>query len=263
MKTPLLAAALGLAACTRPPAAAESSAALVAEARTALAERERRLTSLRLAIESTQGEERARHEVTWRSPNRAWVHLRQPRDLELGIDGARSVRVDHTQKTHETYAVRLSPARAAYFFASTFMPLVPEGYRAPLLPSQGVEGRLVTHPQASRAVALTTTTREEVPSSVTYVLRLPAGDFLEKRTVVAGQERVLSVARERCDEALRLCVPLELVDALDGRPFGRSVVTAVELNPAVPADAFLPPVPEGYTATQRALVDEEAAPDAG
>ena len=89
------------------------------------------------------------------------------------------------------------------------MPFVPEGYRAPLLPQNGVEAKRVSRENAIDAVELTVKPGDGV--TVRYVLRLPAGDFLERRTLTDGQERVLLVEREQCDEKLKLCVPTRLV----------------------------------------------------
>ena len=68
----------------------------------------------------------------------------------------------------------------------------------------------------------------------------PSGDFLEKRTLADGQERVLHMESEKCDAVLALCVPTKLVEKLGEVTLGTTVVTSVELNVALPQDAFSP-----------------------
>ena len=73
-----------------------------------------------------------------------------------------------------------------------------------------------------------------------WLLRLPSGDFLEKRTLADGQERVLRMEREKCEPALALCVPTKMVERLGETTLGTTVVTSVELNVALPQDTFSP-----------------------
>jgi hypothetical protein len=243
--TPLL---LLVAACTRD--AAVPPRGLAAEARAALAERERRLTSFRLEVETKQGEDVARHEVAFRSPNRSRGRMTAPQALELAFDGQTLVRLSAADSTYEVIDVALPPAERAFFLASTFMPFVPEGYRSPLLPAK-VEAREVTHPKGPRAVELTVTPEPDV--EVTYVLRMPSADFLEKRTRAAESHKVLRVTTEQCDETLKLCVPTGLEETVDGQPLGTTRVTRVELNAPLPQDVFTPRAPEGWSVRRQKL----------
>lgn len=220
-------------------------ASLVAEVKQALAERERRLTSFKLVVDSHEGEGRAHHQFAFRSPNKSRGHMTVPQDVELAFDGTTLVRLLHTEKKFEVANLDLPAADRAYLLASSFMPFVPEGYRAPLLPLSGVEAKKVSRPNASDAVELTVKPGDGV--TVVYLLRLPAGDFLEKRTLSGGQERVLRVESEKCDEALRLCVPTKLVEKLGEATLGTTEVTSVELNAVLPQDFFSPKAPEGWT----------------
>ncbi len=233
-----------LAGCTRaaPPPASSAGA----DARRALAERERRLTAFRLEVETTQGDAVARHEVAFKSPNKSRGRVTAPHDVELAFDGQALVKLAHAEQRYEVVALDLPPAERALFLASTFMPFVPEGYRAPLLPSQ-VEARRLAHARAPEAVELRITPEPGV--TVTYLLRLPAGDFLEKRTEAGGSVKVLSVTAEQCDERLKLCVPTALAESLDGAPLGTTRVTRVELNPELPQAHFSPKAPAGYATT--------------
>ena len=233
--------------CGCPKAATDAStpASLVAEAKKALAERERRLTSFKLTVDSTEGENRAHHEIAFRSPNKSRGHMTVPQDFELAFDGTTLVRLFAAQKKYEVVPLELPPAERAFALASQFMPFVPEGYRALLLPLQGVEGKKVTRPDGSEAVELTVKPASGVV--VRYLLRLPAGDFLEKRTTADGQERVLSVEKEQCDAKLALCVPTKLVERMGTEVLGTTEVTSVSLNAELPQDFFSPKLPEGWS----------------
>lgn len=246
----LFAALLLLSGCPKGERAAPPPENLAAETRRALAERDRRLTSFRLTVETTQGADVAKHEVAFRSPNKSRGRVLTPVDFELAFDGQHFVRLKHAEKRVEQVELALPPADRALFLASTFMPFVPEGFRSPPLPSQ-LEAKRVTHARAPEAVELRAAPEPGV--TVTWVLRLPAGDFLEKRTAAKGSERRLAVTAERCDEALKLCVPTTLAETLDGRPLGTTTVTAAELNPELPQDVFAPKTPEGYTVVGQKL----------
>ena len=226
-------AVLLLCGCTRSsePAVPPS---LVGEAKRALAERERRLTSFKLVIDSTEGENHAHHEVAFRSPNKSRAHLTSPQDLELAFDGTTLLRTRPGEKKFEVVSLDMPVADRAFFLASQFMPFVPEGYRAPLLPQTGVEAKR----PSPETVELTVKPGEGV--IVKWLLRLPSGDFLEKRTLADGQERVLRMEREKCEPALALCVPTKMVERLGETTLGTTVVTSVELNVALPQDTFSP-----------------------
>jgi hypothetical protein len=217
---------------------------LLAEARRALAERDRRLTSFQLVVDTTEGDARAHHEFLFRSPNKSRGRLTAPRDLELAFDGTQLVTLSHAERRYEVVPLDLPPAERALALASAFLPFAPEGYRAPLLPVAGVEAKAVTRPGAPAAVELTVRPGDGV--AVTYVLRLPAADFLEKRTSAEGRERVLRVEAEQCDAALALCVPTRLVERTGGRVLGTTEVTRAVLNPALPAELFAPKKPDGW-----------------
>ncbi len=239
MKKLALAVGLISAGCPKSPAEAPAPPpSLVATAKRALAERERRLTSFKLVVDSTEGEQRAHHEFAFKSPNKSRGHMTVPQEVELAFDGARLVRVLYPAKVVEVVPLDLPPAQRAYFLASTFMPFAPEGYRAPLLPLSGVEAKQVSRPDAAEAVELTVRPGDGV--TVRYVLRLPSGDFLEKRTVAEGKERVLKVLEEHCEAALGVCVPTKLVETMGEVVLGTTSVSDVELNPALPQEFFSP-----------------------
>lgn len=216
-------------------------ASLANEARRALAEREKRLTSFKLVVDTTEGENRAHHEVAFRSPNKSRGHMTAPQELELAFDGTTLVRMIHAQKKYEVVSLDMPAADRAFFLASQFMPFVPEGYRAPLLPQSGLEAKSLK----PDTVELTVKPGDGV--TVVYVLRIPSGDFLEKRTTADGQTRVLKMESEKCEDSLKLCVPTKLVEQMGDQLIGTTQVTSVELNPALPQDTFSPKIPEGWS----------------
>lgn len=225
---------------------APQPASLANEARRALAEREKRLTSFKLVVDSSEGENRAHHEVAFRSPNKSRGHMTSPQEFELAFDGTTLVRLIHAQKKYEVVSLDMPAADRAFFLASQFMPFVPEGYRAPLLPQSGVEAKgVMGRAEGFELVELTVKPGDGV--TVVYVLRWPSGDFVEKRTTAEGQTRVLKMESEKCDEALKLCVPTKLVERMGEQVLGTTEVTSMELNAALPQDTFSPKVPEGWS----------------
>jgi outer membrane lipoprotein-sorting protein len=222
-------------------------ASLVGEVKRALAEREKRLTSFSLTVDSSQGENRARHEVAFRSPNKSRGHMLSPQNFEFRFDGTTLTRLFPETKKYEVVSLEMPAADRAFYLASLFMPFVPEGYRAPLLPLTGVEAKSVTRPDGLEATEVTVNPGEGV--TVKYLVRLPAADFLEKRTLSEGRERVLRMEKEHCDVVLKLCVPTLLVERLGESVLGTTEVTALELNAALPQDAFMfsPKAAEGWT----------------
>lgn len=216
---------------------------LVGDVKRLLAERDQRLTSYRIVVDTVEGEHHAHHEFTFRSPNKSRGHMLQPQEVELAFDGQQLARVLYPAKVVELIPLDFSPAERAYFLARTFMPFAPEGYRAPLLPMTGIEAKPVRLPNAPEAVEVTVRPAKDV--EVTYLLRLPNVDFLEKRTKGEGQERILRVVKEQCDEQLKLCVPLELVETVRGAdggesPLGSTRISKAELNVEVANDFFSP-----------------------
>jgi hypothetical protein len=230
-----LALLLIISGCTKAPAPATNT--LVGDTKKALAERERRLTSFRLVVDTTEGENRAHHEFSFRSPNKSRGRIQ---DFEIAFDGKQLVKLQHAEKKFEVVPLELPAQERAFALASTFMPFVPEGYRAPLLPMAGVEGKQLT----DKTVELTVKPGDGV--TVQYVLRVPSGDFLEKRTVSDGKTRVLKVEKEQCDEKLALCVPTKLVETLDGAVLGVTEITSAEINPELPQDVFAPKKPADW-----------------
>jgi outer membrane lipoprotein-sorting protein len=234
-----------------PSATPPSSAALVAQVKRRQLERDAKLNSYHVVVDSTQGEATARHEFYYRAPNRSQGTLWSPEALTLSFDGTRFFKVTPAEKKFETYALKLSKDDAAYFLASTFTPFVPEGYRTLLLPSRGVTARLVTHPKAREAVEVTVSVDEV---TVVWVLRWPSGDVLSKR--VGATE--VTVDDEWCDTALGLCVPKRVTQRRNGVVEATTSLTAISLNPQIPNDFFTLVPAEGFHTEQRELVESKS-----
>lgn len=237
LRASLLGIVLLGAACRRdssPP----SPSALLSTVRTALAERDKRFTSFAIEVDTVEGERHAHHTFAFRSPNRSRGHVTMPQELEVAFDGTTLRRVTLPAGRVEVIDLDLPVADRALALASMFMPFAPEGFRTPLMPSTGVEARSVKHPKAPEAVELVVSPEKDV--RVTYVLRLPSGDFLEKRTETGGETRVLTVDEESCDAALRLCVPVKLTERVGAVVIGTTQLTRIELNPELPEDHFRP-----------------------
>jgi len=245
-----------LGGCTKDAPSEAPAASVLGEVKQALAERERRLSSYHLVAESTQGGETARSEFFFRAPNHSrGVAKRALETVTMAFDGKSMYRLNEPEKKLEVYELQLPPAKATLLLASMFRPFAPDGFRAPLLPSKGVTAKAVTHAKGPQAVELTVTTQDEDggPLEVTYVLRTPSADFLEKRTRSGQHLGELTVETEQCDAALKLCVPTKLKETRDGAPLGTTTLTTVELNPALPADAFQLTPPEGFTVQNRVM----------
>ncbi len=236
-----------------------AEASLLSEVKRALAERERRLTSYHVAVTSAEGDARARHEFFFRAPNKLRGVLVAPQPLMLSYDGTRFFRASPVAKKLEVYAFKLPPEKSALFLATTFHPFVPEGYRAPLLPSAGVTATRVAHPRAPDAVEVTARTRDEAGDAVTvtWTLRLPAGDFLAKRSTAGGATSALSVDDEACDEKAKLCVPRKLTQRRGAEVVGEIELTTVELNVELPNDGFTLAAPGGWATEAHELVESD------
>ncbi|MDP3506229.1 MAG: hypothetical protein Q8S33_38170 [Myxococcales bacterium] len=258
LRTSLMLSVL-LLGCPKEPAKAPEN--LASEARRALAERDKRLSSYLVEVSTTQGDQTATHTFVARAPNRVKGTLLTPAPMTLSFDGTRFFKLSPAEKKLEAFELKLPAEKAALFLTTQFSPFVPEGYRTPLLPSKGVTATKVAHPKGPEAFELVVSTPDEAgkPITVTYVLRFPGGDFLSKKTQAGGVTSELVVEAEQCDAKLSLCVPKVVVQRENGAELGRTTFTRIELSPEVPNDTFSLTAPEGYTFEKRELV-ESAAP---
>lgn len=234
---------------------------LASEARRALAERDRRLTSYLVEVSTTQGDQTATHTFVARAPNRVKGSLLTPTPMTFSFDGTRFFKLSPGEKKLEAFELKLPAEKAALFLTTQFAPFVPEGYRTPLLPSKGVTASKVAHPKGPEAFELVVSTPDEQgkPITVTYLLRFPGGDFLGKKTQAGGVTSELVVEAEQCDAKLSLCVPKVVVQRENGAELGRTTFTRIELLAELPNDTFSLTAPDGYAFEKHELV-ESATP---
>ena len=222
------------------------AAQTLAEAKSALAERERRLISFRLEGTVREEGQDASFETAFRAPNRVRGVLR-PAGRTLSFDGARLYELDPAKKT----VLTLEPGEGSSGALTQLMAaFVPEGYRAPLMPLASARARRLRHPRGPQAVELSSETRDEQGRAVqvAYVLRWPSADLIEKRLSAYGTTKTLVVDEEHCDRRLNACFPRKLTERVDGRVGAVTTLTRIELNAAIPADEFIVSTPEGYLA---------------
>ena len=227
---------------------------LLSQVKQALADRDARLRSYHLVAVTKEGEAQATHAFFFRSPNQLRAVVAAPTPLEWSFDGTRLYQLQSEAKTFSTFELKLPPAKASIFLHSTFSPFVPEGFRAPLMPAKGVSATRVTHPMGPEAVELKLSPGEGV--TVTWVLRWPTADFLERRTQAGAGTGELKVEAEHCDAALKLCVPRRAAQFVDGQRQVTTELTTLELNLELPAEAFTPAVPAGWTRETRQVVED-------
>jgi outer membrane lipoprotein-sorting protein len=247
----VLFAAVCLAGCK--PQAPQGSM-LLSQVKQALADRDARLGSYHLVAETTEGEEHVTHGFFFRSPNKMRAVVSSAPQFEWSFDGKRLYRLHPGTKSFETFELKLPQEKAAMYLHHLFSAFVLEGFRTPLMPMKGVTATLVSHPKGPQAVELKLEPGEGV--SVTYVLRWPSADFLERRGQSDAGTSALKIEDEHCDDTLKLCVPKRAEEYVDGKRVLTIQLTAVELNVEVPADDFAPQVPPGWTAQTRQVVDE-------
>ncbi len=229
----------------------------MSEVRATLADRDARLSSYHGVAQTTQGADEVSHEFFFRSPNKMRAVMRTAPGFEWSFDGARLYQLLNETKSFTAFELKLPADKAAIFLHSTFAPFVLEGFRAPLMPLKGVTATRVTHPRGPEAVELRLEPGEGV--SVTYVLRWPSADFLERRSRTSVGTSALKVTEEHCEEKLKLCVPKGATQYVDEQAVATIRLTAVELNVDLPAEAFSPGAPSGWTSQSRQLVEGGSA----
>ncbi|MET0401700.1 MAG: hypothetical protein ABW123_04815 [Cystobacter sp.] len=223
----------------------EDTSTLLPGVRQRLAARDGKLTSYVLEGTASEGGQTMGFEFAYRAPLKMLGTLGAPVSRAWAWDGERLVERDDTARTLYTYEDTLTPERRMGVLTQLFSPFVPEGFRAPLLPSQNVTARRVAHPRGPEAVELTVKPAGS-DVEVTYVLRWPSLDFLGKRTRSGGTDSELRVEEEQCESALGLCVPRRLTQWAGNQQVAQTQLTRVELNPTLPAETFTLTAPRGY-----------------
>lgn len=251
---------LALAGCTRPP---EDNAAVLGVVKQRLLEREAHLGGYRFSgtVQDT-GAEPIEFTFAYRAPARMRGTLLKPVSRTFAWDGEHLYVQDDARKSLTRFKDDLPADKRAGFLTETFAPFTPEGFRVPLLLSN-TKVRRASHPRAPEAVELSVVANDgsEGGIEMTYLLRWPTLDFLGKRTRTAdGRTAEVRVEAEHCDEKLKLCVPQRLTRWVGDTQVGRIELSQVELNPALPNDAFSLNAPAGYEVQSRTLVEVAAKP---
>ncbi len=231
---------LFLVACHAEPA----SPTLLSDVKATLAEREQKLQAWTFKARVQPSAEA--YAVAFRAPKSTRLQL--PNGV-LSFDGQTFFERDDAAKTFTVHASSLSQTELALLWNTTFGARVPEGFRAPLLPSQGVTAR-----RAGETVELEWKTRDgENEVTVVSVLRWPGGDFLERRTEYAGARGAVRMKREQCDPQLKLCVPTQLSRFEADREVESTVLEDVQLGALAPESQFMLTAPPGYARAEEPL----------
>jgi hypothetical protein len=234
------AVALVLVACHAEP----SSATLLSDVKTTLAQRELKLQAWAFKAHVQPGGDA--YALAFRAPKSTRLQL--PNGV-LSFDGQTFFERDDAAKTLTVHPSSLSQTELALLWSTSFGARVPEGFRAPLLPSQGVIARRV-----GDTVELEWRSRDgQNDVTVTSVLRWPGGDFLERRTAYAGARGVVRMQREQCDARLSLCVPTQLARFEADKEVESTVLDGVQLGSLVSESEFVLTAPAGYVRTEAAL----------
>lgn len=241
---------LVLAGCRR----GDDSSTLLADVRQRLSARDGKLTSYVLAGTAREGAQTMDFQFAYRAPRKMLGTIGAPVSRTFAWDGEHLLERDDAAKKFRTYDGGLGPQERAGVLTALFGPFAPEGFRAPLLPGQGVSARRASHPRGPEAVELTVKPAG-TDVEVTYVLRWPAMDFLGKRTRSGGDTAELRVEEEHCEQALALCVPRRLTQWSGGQQVAETSLSRVELNPTLPADTFSLSAPGGYDVETKTLAE--------
>lgn len=255
MRRALALAALALCGCPKKPE--EPKGELLSLVKEKLTARDGKVQSYHLAGATRQQGQDARFEFFYRHPNRMKGSLTQPVRRSFSWDGQKLFEVVEDDKRFITYEMKLPPHKSLLFLTQTFAPFAPEGYRAPLLLSEGVTATRTSHPRAAEAIEVRQQTKDESGNtlSVTYVLRWPSMDFLKKTSELGGTVSEIRVDAEHCEEPLKLCFPKQLSQWEGGHPVATTALSTVEINPPLPADSFTLTAPEGFEVKSQELIE--------
>ncbi|MBX5482674.1 MAG: hypothetical protein IRZ16_12670 [Myxococcaceae bacterium] len=230
---------------------AEDAEALLARAKGALAEREKKLRSYHLEGTVAEAGQRADFTFDYRAPNRmkGTVRVEDKSERTYSFDGDRLFVLAPEEKTLVQSELPKDSQQSAVMLTQLFGQFAPEGYRAPVLELAHADARKVSRPEAPEAVEISSATKDESGDTitVTYVYRWPSMDLLEKRLTENGNSMTLHVDEELCDERLKLCVPKKLTQKYGTQPGAVTTLSRIDFNVSLPNDAFTLPLPEGYT----------------
>ena len=243
-RSPLVVAAWALLACAACRSRSDElpeERQLLSDVRGRLSERERRLGAYRVEGVITEAGQRGEFTLAFRPPLKLKGTVSLPVRQTVSFDGKTFFqRDDASGKLHQTSLEGQDPAQVSAQLHSIFGQFVVEGFRAPLLTSS-VRAKRLEHPQGPQAVELSVEARDPAVGTVkvSYVLRWPSLDFIEKRIEGPGTQRAgVRVDEERCEPGLALCVPTRWTHLAQGQAAAEVVLGRVFLGDEAPAEEF-------------------------
>lgn len=245
-----------LCGCTQK-VSAPSEAELVSQARTQLAERERKLSSYRFHGSTTDlaSNQSLGFRFLYRSPGKMRGETEGAQPHVFVFDGQSLKDLDVAAKRLTTYDLAGLPKdKADAFLHTIFAPFAPEGFRAPLLPTAGLHAQQRIGEQDRKELQLSAAIQDG-PQKYDFGFRfaLPAMDLLEKTVKGPEGESKVTVARQACEPKLGLCFPAEVLESRDGKPVARTLLSDVQVNAPVTDADFALAVPAGGTAETKSL----------
>jgi outer membrane lipoprotein-sorting protein len=246
----LLLAASACGTCQR---AEEPHGSLLSQVEAGLSTRDARLTSYHLVGSTREGAQEQAFEFFYRAPNRMRGVL--PGVRTFSYDGKSLYELAAGDKKLIVYENKLSPRKSAQYLTAVFTPFAPEGFRAPLLATKGMTAERVQDRRGPEVVVM----RQESGSgedhlTTALILRWPALDFIS-RTLTMNKAVEIRMDDERCEAALKLCVPTRITSSSDGQATLVTTLSKVELNAPLPADDFTLAPPDGYAVEHHELVE--------
>ena len=237
----------------------DDSVALLSQVKQGLADRDAKVKSYHLTGKASEKGEEADFDFDFRSPNRMRGTLRSPRmRMTYSFDGQKLYQLAPEGKKFVTFELKLPADKSELYLTQIFTPFAPEGFRTPLLLRKGVTARRVEHPQGPDAVEVRMETRDESGKAlhITYLLRWPALDFLEKRLEVDGAVSRVRMEEEQCEPSARVCFPKKLTQSEGAEIINTTTLTNIQLNPNQPVEEFTLVAPPGFAAESHDLVEQ-------
>ncbi len=221
---------------------------LLSQVRTALAEREKKITSYRYKGITEQGGQKAEFAFTFKAPGKMRGELMGGKMI-FAFDGRRFRQWDEaTQRLTEIDLDSAPKDRAAMLLHRAFAPFAPDGWRAPLLAGK-LEAKEIAGEKRQISVTARATADGE-SAAMNFQFAPPVMDFLGKSVEGGGSVRVIE---QHCEQTLGLCFPKKIEESRPGMPASVTTLSQVELNGAAPAELFELPAPAGASVEKREL----------
>lgn len=232
-------------------------AELVSQARTQLAERERKLVSYRFHGSTTDltRNQSLGFKFLFRSPDKMRGETEGAQPHVFVFDGKALRDLDVSKKKLTTYDLSSLPkAKADAFLHEIFAPFAPEGFRAPLLPGGPLQAETRLGEGDKKELWLSGAVADGAQKyEFSFLFALPAMDLVQKDISAPDGKSRIAVTRQSCDPKLGLCFPAEVLETRDGKPVARTVLSDIEVNGAVADADFALAVPPGGTEEKKSL----------